>query len=132
MSMSSRSPSNSRLENAEAIGLAALVFLTEDGERLGRFLSETGLSPSALGNAAGTPHTLAAVLDHLLADESLLMVFAAGAGIDPAEILPARFVLVGGGTAINAEGYAQTSSRQPRTAVNKPSKRWRGPEPDAS
>ena len=59
------------IENAEAIGLAALVFLTEDEDRLGRFLSETGLSPDDLRASAGTREGLVAVLDHLLADESL-------------------------------------------------------------
>ncbi len=129
--MAGRSPSPSQQESAEAIGLAALVFLTEDGERLGRFLGETGLSPADLGSAAGTPHMLAAVLEYLLADESLLMVFAAGAGLDPLDIAPARFTLGGGGSGMNEEGYGETANRQSRTAVKKPSRRWRGPEPDA-
>ena len=129
--MSGRSQPLPGRERAEAIGLAALVFLTEDSDRLGRFLSETGLSPSDLGRAAGTPHMLAAVLDHLLADESLLMVFAAGAGIEPLDIAPARFSLGGGGSAMSEEGYGDSAARQAQPAVKKPSRRWRGPDPDA-
>lgn len=113
---------------AEAIGLAALVFLTEDGERLGRFLAATGLSPAELRATAGTPEGLAAVLDYLLCDESLLMVFAAGAAIDPAAIAPARDALVGDGDAkrFAADNYT-SGNTSGRSSSKRPSKRWPGP-----
>ncbi|MGE0627921.1 MAG: DUF3572 domain-containing protein [Hyphomicrobiaceae bacterium] len=88
-----RSP---RREEAEAIALQALVFLTEDRDRLSRFLLDTGMSPGDLGNAVGSPEALVAVLDHLLGDESLLLVFTSAAGIDPAVVQPARAILDGG------------------------------------
>lgn len=116
---------------AEEIGLAALVFLTEDADRLGRFLAESGLHPSELKRTAGTPEGLVAVLDHLLSDESLLMVFAAGAGLDPAEIGPARDVLGGGSDARSfaAANFTagHTGGRATTKEPRKPSKRWPGP-----
>jgi hypothetical protein len=83
-------------EEAERIGLAGLVFLTSDEPRLTRFLADTGLTPHELAAAAGQRETLAAVLDHLLSDESLLLVFAADAAIDPAAVTPAHIKLVAG------------------------------------
>ena len=84
-------------DEAEAIGLSALLFLTEDEARLTRFLSETGLSPADLGAAAARPEMLGAVLDYLLADESLLLVFAAHAAIEPGTIAPAQAALAKAG-----------------------------------
>lgn len=122
-----RQESGARVD-AESIGLAALVFLTEDGERLGRFLSTTGISPAELKATAGTPEGQAGVLDYLLSDESLLMVFSAEAGIDPAAIAPAREALVGGGDAKRyaAENYT-SGNTSGRAASKRPSKRWAGP-----
>lgn len=80
---------------AEAIAVEALGFLASDVERLGRFLSLTGLAPDTVRAAAGSPGFLAAVLDHLAQDESLLLVFAAHAGRPPQTVLRARDVLAG-------------------------------------
>ncbi len=116
-------------EEAEQIGLAALVFLTEDAERLGRFFNDTGFSPTDLRAVAGTAEGQAAVLDYLLADESLLMVFAAGAGIDPAAIGPARVALAGGGDALRFASENHSSGHSTgRQSRKRPSKRWAGPE----
>lgn len=117
-------------DEAQAVGLAALVFLTEDADRIGRFLSETGLTPADLRNAAGTPDGLVAVLDHLLADESALLVFAAGASIDPATVAPAREVLAGG-SPVSARRLSDLAGPggQPGAGKSKrPSRRWEGPE----
>jgi hypothetical protein len=80
-------------ESAATLALAGLSFLAEDGPRLGRFLSLTGIGPDQLRAAADAPETLLAVLDHLLADESLLLVFTASRGITPDTVYPARAVL---------------------------------------
>ena len=90
-------------EDAEKLGLEALAFLAEDAPRLGRFLALTGIGPDELRAAAGAgaPETLLAVLDHLLGDESLLLVFAASHGVRPETIVPAREALaraLGSGT----------------------------------
>lgn len=83
-------PPKMTVDGAEAIGLEALGFLAEDSQRLDRFLSLTGIDPSALRSAADAPSTLIAVMDHLLSDESLLLVFAASRGFRPDDIAPAR------------------------------------------
>ncbi len=80
-------------EQAEAIALSALAFLAEEPERLGRFLALTGMGPAELRAEAGTPQTLAAVLGHLLSDESLLLVFTGMKGVSPECIAPAHDLL---------------------------------------
>jgi hypothetical protein len=80
-------------EDAAALALNGLAFLAEDAERLNRFLALTGIAPEELRAAADAPETLLAVLDHLLADESLLLVFAASKGFPPETIAPARAAL---------------------------------------
>ncbi len=81
------------LAQAEQLGLAALTFLAEDGERLVRFLSLTGTTPDTLRAGAGQPHMLAAVLSYLLEDERLLLAFADAKTADPATIAPAHALL---------------------------------------
>jgi hypothetical protein len=84
--------------DAEAVGLAALVFMTAEATRLGRFLAESGLTPDTLRARAAEPEILAAMLAHLLADESLLLVFAANSARDPEEVRRAHDVLAGAPT----------------------------------
>jgi hypothetical protein len=81
------------LDRAEEIGVTGLIFLAADMQRLGRFLALTGLGPAELKAEARTPRMLVAVLDHLLHDESLLLVFAADSQLAPEDIAPARRVL---------------------------------------
>jgi hypothetical protein len=70
-------------DQAEIVALQALAFLAEDAQRLGGFLALTGLGPEELRAQAREARLLAAVLDHLLRDESQLLVFAANYGIAP-------------------------------------------------
>ena len=70
-------------DQAEAVALSALAFLAADMQRLGRFLALTGLGPAELRTKARSPRLLAAVLDHLSGDESLLLTFASSNGLDP-------------------------------------------------
>lgn len=90
-----RRPGTLTLEAAEEIGHKALLFLAEDPGRLGRFLTESGLEPMELRQKAGTPAMLAAVLGHLLDDESMLLVFTTTASLDPADVHSARVALGG-------------------------------------
>jgi hypothetical protein len=76
--------------DAETIAIQALAFLGSDTERLERFLSLTGLTTGEIRQAAATPGFLGAVLEHVAGDETLLLTFAANAGIDPASIDAAR------------------------------------------
>jgi len=80
-------------DTAETIAISALAFLADDEQRLGRFLALTGLGPAELKAEAHTSRILAAVLDYLLQDESLLLVFSASNHIAPELISPARQLL---------------------------------------
>lgn len=81
------------LDQAETLALQGLTFLAGDPQRLVRFLSLTGLTPNDLRAFGSDPKLQAAVLEHLLGDESLLLVFAADAGAAPEAISPALDVL---------------------------------------
>lgn len=80
---------------AEILALNALGFLASDPERLGGFLAVSGIGPDALRDSAGNPQLLAGVMDYLLADESLLFMFAESQGIGVDEPLKARRALPG-------------------------------------
>ena len=77
------------LDAARQLGLDALLFLAQEPARIGVFLNASGIAPERLRAAAGEDGTLAAVLDHLVADESLLLVFAANGGHRPDDLWPA-------------------------------------------
>jgi hypothetical protein len=85
-------------EAAETLAVQALTFIAEDQARMSRFLAVTGLEPGQIRAAAREAGFFAGVLEHMLADESLLVAFADSAGIDPAEIARARAALGRGGT----------------------------------
>jgi hypothetical protein len=83
--------------SADAVAARALGFLASDPERLGRFLALSGLDPSTIRSAARSPQFLPAVLDHLLADETLLLAFAEAEGLRPEAVGDARRALAGPG-----------------------------------
>ncbi len=78
---------------AEAIAVKALTFLAAEPERLARFLALTGLGPDTIRGAASSPGFLAAVLDHVLGDEDLLIRLADEVGTRPETIVEARRLL---------------------------------------
>lgn len=80
---------------AETVAIEALAFLADNEERLGLFLSLTGLGPETVRQAAADPGFLSAVLDHIAQDEALLLAFAAEAGLPPAAVAAARERLAG-------------------------------------
>lgn len=84
-----------RLSTAEAedIALRALHGLIADGDRLGRFLTLSGLDPGSIRQAAGEPGFLPAVLDHVMADEELLLALAREIGEPPERLAEARHLL---------------------------------------
>lgn len=82
-------------EEAEAIALAGLAVLADQPERIGRFLSVSGVAPGDIRTLAATSAFQAAVLTHIRADESLLLVFAAQLDIDPATVGDAEAKLSG-------------------------------------
>ena len=86
-------PSQGTREAAEIMAIQALTFIAEEPDRLARFLDATGLEPAQIRDASRQRGFLAGVLEHMLADEPLLIAFALSAGIDPAEVARARGAL---------------------------------------
>jgi hypothetical protein len=82
-------------EAAEMLAIQALGFIAAEPERLEAFLGATGLTLDRLRESATAPDFLAGVLEHMLADESLLLAFAESAAIDPAAVARARNALGG-------------------------------------
>ena len=80
-------------DRAESIGVSALLFLAGDPQRLAHFLTLTGVGPAELRENARMPQMLAAVLDHMLQDENMLLVFCASDGVPPDEVAPAQRAL---------------------------------------
>jgi Protein of unknown function (DUF3572) len=89
-----RSPS-SEPDKAAELAIAALGFLAADEERFTRFLALTGLEPQSLRTAAREPGFLLGVIEHVVADEDLLVAFAEENGVDPEEVERARGALAG-------------------------------------
>ncbi|MDB5509112.1 MAG: hypothetical protein JWL93_1581 [Hyphomicrobiales bacterium] len=90
-----RAAKKSGPEDANALAIAGLTWLAGVPERLDRFLALSGLDHGSLRAAAAEPGFLAAVLDHITSDQTLIMDFAAEAGRDPADVAAARDVLAG-------------------------------------
>jgi len=88
-------PSSAAREAAEMLAIQALSFIAEEPERLNGLLNATGLTLDRLRESATAPDFLAGVLEHMLADESLLLAFADSAAIDPADVSRARMALGG-------------------------------------
>lgn len=77
-----KTPRINRAE-AEVIALKALGFLASDPDRLGRFLTLSGVDLADIATVAESPEFLAGLLNHLLQDESLLLTFTAEQEMDP-------------------------------------------------
>jgi len=84
-----------RRDAAESLAIQALSYLAGEPERLGRFLTLTGIGPDRIRAAAASPGFLAGVLDHVASEDAMVTAFAAEAGVEPGEIERARAVLTG-------------------------------------
>jgi len=82
-------------DEAETIALRGLGFLASDADRLNRFLTLSGLTPPELRERAREPDLLAGVLEHLLADETLLLMFVAEGHLPPEDVTHAHVLLAG-------------------------------------
>jgi hypothetical protein len=80
-------------EAAEFVAIQALSFIADDAERLGRFLTETGIGPETLRASASDPHFLAGVLDFVLRDDATVSAFSESSGHHPTTIAAARMAL---------------------------------------
>jgi hypothetical protein len=83
-------------EPAETLALRALAWLAADDDLLGRFLGASGAAPGDLSSGAADPLFLAAVLDFLLTDDSLVIAFCDAAGYPYPAPMEARGALPGG------------------------------------
>jgi hypothetical protein len=81
------------VETAEALAATALAALTGDPPRLQRFMADSGIGPDDLRAALGSRDILIAALEHVLADESLLLVVATEANTKPETLMAALHLL---------------------------------------
>ena len=79
--------------DAEMLAIDALSFIAAEPGLLGQFAGITGHTPATIRAEISSPEFLAGILDFLLNDESLLLVFASHQGITPLEIMAARQAL---------------------------------------
>lgn len=86
-----------KVSQTEARNIAerGLVFLSQDDDRLGRFLALTGTGPSEIRDRVEDLAFWGGVLDYLLSDEELLMKFAEGEDLAPELPMMARMALPG-------------------------------------
>jgi hypothetical protein len=82
-------------EAAEGLAIQALSYLAGDPDRLGRFLTVTGIGPGEIRAASAEPGFLAGVLAYLASDEQLAAGFAAEASCGAADIARAHDTLGG-------------------------------------
>ncbi len=75
---------------AEALAVAALTYLAGEPDELGRFLALTGLGPDNLRRAARDRDFLAAVIEHITADEPFLLRCAEALSVSPEALDRAR------------------------------------------
>jgi hypothetical protein len=87
-----KSPSDPR-EVAEFVAIQALSFLASEPERLGSFLTESGIGPQTLRASAADPKFLAGVLDFILRDDATVTAFARSSQLTPEAVANAREVL---------------------------------------
>lgn len=84
-------------EVAEIVAIQALSFVAGEPERLGLFLSESGIGPETLRSAAKDPQFLVSVLDFVLRDDETVQAFATVSQLPPTAIAAARQALAGPG-----------------------------------
>ena len=78
---------------AEIVAIQALSFVAGEPERLGLFLSESGIGPETLRTAAADPQFLSSVLDFVMRDDATVKAFASASQLHPTNIAAARQVL---------------------------------------
>jgi len=76
--------------SAEITALNALAFLAQSQDVIDRFVQTSGIDPADLRHRAGDADVLAAVLDYLLADDTLLTAFCEAHSLGPRDVHLAR------------------------------------------
>lgn len=95
MRLKTPKPQKMNVSEAEDVAASGLALLAADPPRLNRFLTDSGLTPDYLMQNAGEQAVLAAVLEHICSDESLLLVFAAERHLSPEQVVAAHILLSG-------------------------------------
>src|SRR6478752_4330147 len=88
-----KKPQRHPSEVAEIVAIQALSFVAGEPERLGIFLSESGIGPETLRSAASDPQFLVSVLDFVLRDDETVQAFCAVSELHPTNIAAARQAL---------------------------------------
>lgn len=91
-------------QHAETIALRGLTFLLSEPRLLDHFLSETGLTPDQIRENADSREVLEASLSVLVHDDSLLLTFAANAGVRPEDVVAAHTELATDGGRLRPQG----------------------------
>jgi len=82
-------------EAAQTIALQALMFVTDDADRLSAFVAKTGAGAHDMKTGAQDPAFLGGILDFLLEDEAGLLTFCEDSDIPPEMPARARAALPG-------------------------------------
>lgn len=83
-------------KNAIAVAQDAIIWLSQDSDTLGTFLSASGAAPGDLAARVADPDFLGFLLDFVLGDDARVLAFAAAAGLPPEDVVRARAALPGG------------------------------------
>jgi hypothetical protein len=83
------------VDAAETVAAEAFAFLASDPARLVPFLESSGLDIADVKRRAGSREFLTFVIDHIVRDEPLLLIFAAETGRKPEQVMLAAHVLAG-------------------------------------
>lgn len=82
--------------DAEDLAVQALGWLASQPEAMSSLLGASGASVEDLRARSGDPDFLGFVLDHVLAEDWMVLDFAENAKIAPQDVLTARAALPGG------------------------------------
>src|SRR3954465_5211956 len=88
-----KKPQRHPSEVAEIVAIQALAFVAGEPERLGLFLSESGIGPETLRSSAKDPQFLVSVLDFVMRDDATVKAFAEQSEPHPTTIAAAREAL---------------------------------------
>jgi len=88
--------SRSDISQAESVAAEAFAFLAAEPEYFSRFSAVTGLNIGDIAEISGTRGFLAAVLEYVVSDESLLLSFCENHGHLPEVVDRASVQLAGG------------------------------------
>ena len=81
------------IDRAATLGLSALGWTLQEGDRAARLLALTGLTPDDLRTRLADPSVLAAVLGFLEAHEPDLLACSDALDVAPTQLVEARQVL---------------------------------------